>query len=466
MSFFEFRSSSFAVCLFFFIPVDSKSSESSLFLFVSNWLLRILQYNNSGKSASRRLKDRFGEVGRIINPIPTGTTNKDDRNDENIDDDLFDVEWVMGGKALGVRRVELIRTTAEAEGMTQEGSRRRRRSVAAARELHEVELRKAATGGKASQKREYPAPPPKKGETKEKKKSNAHKLPEKPKKAVAAKTNKVAPKPKAKPSSNRSRSGAATKKRKRDEETTEPETVPSKSQQELMDSEKSDLYGKQKREFEKFVTGLEKVDRFCFFMDDAPSEFVEEYDEFGRWVPNTAGDTEPENSIDRGFVAEERPAVESLSSDPTATARITGDSSKSAAKQKECAEKHIEPTFPPHPPYNFEMIWRRLKNGRYVLNREKWEEEERFEKFEPYYSTLDEKDRPKRRRSFNIKDVNPRVFYKRGVDWEQFRDDVIGMCDAALERQENAVEDDSSIPSEGRGSLVNACDKIKEVSWK
>jgi hypothetical protein len=52
--------------------------------------------------------------------------------------------------------------------------------------------------------------------------------------------------------------------------------------------------------------------------------------------------------------------------------------------------------------------------------------------------------------------VNRRVFHKKGIDWDTFRDDVVAMCDAAIARDHSA--------STSRGpSLTKTAKKIKEV---
>jgi hypothetical protein len=121
------------------------------------------------------------------------------------------------------------------------------------------------------------------------------------------------------------------------------------------------------------------------------------------------------------------------------------------------------PLFPSHPPYNWKMLRRRMELGRYVLDRQKLEEEERYMQLGPYYRTLGKK-RPRRRYTllgvkFKYEKRNPRVLHPKGVDWNLFRDDVLAMCDASTARDKDGDH-------ESKNSVTSAANKIKEVSLR
>ena len=80
------------------------------------------------------------------------------------------------------------------------------------------------------------------------------------------------------------------------------------------------------------------------------------------------------------------------------------------------------------------MIRRRMENGRYVLDRRKKEEDERFELFGSILCYLGQETTATKE---TLGDKSPhqsdqRVLHPHGVHWELFRDDVFAMCDAAV----------------------------------
>jgi hypothetical protein len=102
------------------------------------------------------------------------------------------------------------------------------------------------------------------------------------------------------------------------------------------------------------------------------------------------------------------------------------------------------------------MVRRRCENGRYVADRVKSEEEERQHLLGPYYKSLGKRACNKilgRKKNGKSK---LRVLHTKGVDWNLFRDDVLGMCEAAIAR-------DSDESTGARGSLTHAANKLKEV---
>lgn len=414
----------------------------------------------------------------------------------------FDIEWVLGGKVFKLRRFELVRTTAEREGMTQEYTNRRRpkrKPTSFAEEV--VQADAAKKKAKQENKKEQGGSNPTAAAaaaalpngTKNGSKHGTLKKPNKKQKtgAAAKDTTNNVKRPKKKPAAhNQERAvvmdvppvdaetavvvigdsssvegdhtavaadiastatGAeasldvdttekvdvvrpvkptaggkkiAAKKRppqpkvgrKRKTPAIEEPAVPAESAA----STAMDLYERHRREFERCLSRIEKIDKFGFFLDAVPDEYEEHYD-----------------------------PVDAVASSPGS------DNGKMVANKVPLTR-----SFPSHPPYNWRVVRQRLEQGRYVIDREKLEEEERFRQLKPYYLTLDKKKRPKRgKRLKNADGVNPRVMHKNGVDWITFREDVMGMCQAALERAAQTDQEDTGRP----GSLSYAVNKIREV---
>lgn len=98
-----------------------------------------------------------------------------------------------------------------------------------------------------------------------------------------------------------------------------------------------------------------------------------------------------------------------------------------------------QPTvFPDTPPFNFTVIRKRMAHGRYVLDRVRQQKE----------------------RSFSSSSrTAPALLHPNGVHWDQFRDDVVQMCDAAIARDPDGADG-------GRGTLGHAANKTKTVSLR
>lgn len=156
-----------------------------------------------------------------------------------------------------------------------------------------------------------------------------------------------------------------------------------------------DLYEPHKRDFEKCLARLEKQDIYAFFL----------------------GDTPPEHDEDYGVVSDAQ--------------------ASSAQSQENGVSTPVQPQaqFPDTPPFNFTIIRKRMAHGRYVLDRV----------------------RQHRERVFSSSHIAPELLHPKGVHWDQFRDDVVNMCDAAIARDPQGM-------SGGTGTLGNAAKKIKDVS--
>ena len=369
----------------------------------------------------------------------------------------YDIEWVLGGRASNVERHELVYTTAEAEGMLDGGPRRKRKAAT------EPAKTTATTATKqAAKKRTKVGSGGAKGG----------------KKASAASSTKKS----ANASGSRSK-GAA--KRKLQSQADDPLL----STNDATKQSGKDMYEKHRREFERMLARIEKVDQFGFFLDDVPPE----HDDGGDNSDNAATSAAP-MAIDQ------------------AVADHCGGASSSLEEKKDEEDSMPAPTTKPCPkvandldssasraPYNWAVIKERAEKGRYVADRQKqvdgklqqlqqsyraWLEKEaldptsahRFAEIERPTSLVVEE---KTRDGATFKDDGDAAAaateggisssegsgYRRfqipnpkGVDWDLFRQDVLDMCDAAVARDPDEGEDD------GPGTLGYAIKKIKEVS--
>jgi hypothetical protein len=474
----------------------SNSHTHVYFLFLSH----------SGFESSKRLNERDGHLGRITKCIQDG------------EETLYDVEWILGGKLSGLRRSDMVHTTAENEGMTEDASRNRRKRKPSSF-MEEVVKQDAVKSNK-------------------KKAVAAKKMAETVKKVVVVKKKPAAvKKPKPKASSAKLKAQAPNGKQPSNPKRKTAETKPKAGKKRRLDelpppvesvvSAALDVYERHRREFERIVARLEKVDPFGFFFDDVPPEYDENYDidnsgggdgddvdnnkdtpstdaaerevSLGESAPGVDKDTNGELSdmaveeqakLESGPLAKETAAVDDAQREiplselaPGFEKDAKGESSDMAvdegaksqssllAKETAVVEAATEPTdetkpestdetkpptYPSHAPFNWEMIRRRCENGRYVADRIKAEEEERQHLLGPYYKSLGKRACNKilgRKKNGKSK---LRVLHAKGVDWNLFRDDVLGMCKAAIAR-------DSDESMGARGSLTHAANKLKEV---
>jgi hypothetical protein len=165
------------------------------------------------------------------------------------------------------------------------------------------------------------------------------------------------------------------------------------------------LFEKHRREFERTVGRLEKVDKYNWFWDDAPDEFDAKY----------GGDTNAK--------------------------------------------------FPDHAPFNWEMIKRRHEHGPYGLNRENQEGEERFKVLAPCYTGRGkwlkrrfEDSSAAAAKKLKKRKPNRRVINPHGVDWDLSAQDAYNMIQAAVERNSK----DSHDPDDKQGVLC-AARKVREA---
>jgi hypothetical protein len=433
-------------------------------------------------------------------------------SDENGSEEttLYDVDWILGGKLSGLRRSDVVHTTAENEGMTEDAGRNRRASRKPTSFMDEVVKQDAVKDSK------------KKAVAAKKKADTVKKVVVVKKKPAAVKKAK----PKASSTKPKSQAAQSTSNTKRKVAESKPKTGSKKRRldevppPEPVVSAALDVYERHRREFERIIARLEKVDAFGFFFDDIPPEFDENYDiddggggvgddvdrakdadtplmEVGQGenileesAPCADKDVKGELSdmvVEEGEKSQSNPLAKETAAIQPATEHT--DEAKSASIQPatehtdETKSAAIEPAsepidettsaatqpatepidetksptiYPSHPPFNWEMVRRRTENGRYVADRIKSEEEERLRLLGPYYKALGKRATNKiLGRKKNAK-AKLRVLHTKGVDWNLFRDDVLGMCEAAFAR-------DSEESTGASGSLTYAANKIKEV---
>ena len=325
------------------------------------------------------MRDRDEGLGRVYRSIP---------------EDGYDVDWVLGGRLFNVPRWELRFTTAEAEGLMDAPRRKRKPNV---RRLTPPENFPKKAKLAVSEK-------------KNKKKSTAKRSPtkERPLKK-SSKTARADPKVK---------SISAKKANSVDTSDTDSETA--------RPSHALDMYKRHRKEFERSLIRLEKVDTFGFFLGDPLPGFDEFYNE-----ENKEDNTNKATST----VSGKSESTERV--DPLIGTSVKGD------RPENCQKPVL---FPSQPPFNWTVVRKRMDHGRYVLDRIKMEEDHRknchaLVPVDKYKNTA---------ARHNLK-------YSKGVHWNQFRKDVLGMCDAAISR-------DPSGTSGGTGTLGHTAKKIKDVS--
>jgi hypothetical protein len=400
------------------------------------------------------------------------TTGKNDVADDH--PFRYDVEWVLGGKSSNLMRVELNYTTADAEGMTDDANRsRRKRKPSTFLQDATMDVTKKTTKKATAEKKKA---------TVEKKhatataKSKKLKTGEKKVGSTAAASKKV----KSDEGPTKAASSGA-RKRKVSEITTSTTTNGSKQKKTKAGTDNQrdvaadstttsagmDLYERHRREFERIVTRLEKLDPFGFFKRDPPPEFDEQY--YPTSSPLTSA-SDGNSAKDVHNNVEEGDPVKDSTTAPTETTQEPAvcdaqfplaNVAKVAKLSKKKLRESTEPIFPSHPPFNWKMVRRRMEHNRYVLDREYQEEEERFRQLAPYYKSMGlRRKRPATKKTTKTvpnrkKKLNSRVLHAKGVDWELFLKDVTGMCDAAVACESKVTG--------GSGTISVTASKIKEV---
>eukprot|EP00804_Cyclotella_cryptica_P023246 CCRYP_000433-RA/>CCRYP_000433-RA protein AED:0.02 eAED:0.02 QI:325/1/1/1/1/1/5/149/3140 len=359
---------------------------------------------DSEQTRSGRIQGGLARIYRT-HPPPTDGSASEYR---------YDIEYVLGGKVFNIPRQELLYTTAEAEGLVSSNLRERRGSRS--RNGQEEEDKKTSPPNK--RKRDCANKKPASIDGSVCSRNSRSRTP------AAKKTNKEEETVK----SNKTSKLAPRRTSRRTSTDDDASDVVNASTNN--DSRAMDMYVRHKRELERSLARLEKVDRFGFFFDSCPPEFDENYD---------AVDAEEE------FL------------------------------------------FPDTPPFNLVVLRKRFEAGRYDLDMVKAEVKRRTEirdimtadakvhlnetmgetvkqtiKEEP--SEMDSQTDDGNGTHSNDNHDNTCLYgevartmrHPIGVDWDTFNSDVIRMCDAAINRDPEGVE-------LGSGHLGFAANKIKKV---
>lgn len=324
---------------------------------------------------------------------------------------LYDLEFMLGGKIGSVGRSDLNYTTALAEGMIGDTKRKRKpKSV-------------------------FVSSPEKKGGKATKKKSG-------PKKTNTATTSKnTGPKKASKTGKKRAASSSTSKANAKKTKISKAEPAVEEDSSTMVN-----LYDRHRREFERSVGRLEKADPYHWFLGDVPPEFDECYTDESQTGGPSKGTAASITSS--GAAPVETPSPSSQSPSPgnnDSTTKVFAITEKTASDEKQALK------FPDHPPYNFHMLRKRLKHGRYVVDRKKLEIEEHRKLMKPYLNSMGLDDSNGGRQSSKL-----RVLHPKSVDWDLFRKDVMGMCDSAGQR--NMECDDGSA-----GTISHTCKRIKDA---
>ena len=353
----------------------------------------------------KKLRDQYdGALGRILRQVPI-----EPEDDQDPDGHMFryDVEMVLGGRLSSLERADLLYTTAQEEGMTGDSRSRRTRKPSLVKEAA-LEAKKETTK------------PKKKSGPKKGKQTPATKAPTKgAKKRPANDKNKAAAK-KAKP--------------------TVVEDPPSNAM---------DMYERHRREFERSVVRLEKADLYDFFLGDVPDELDECYanDDPTADIPSSSAPEPPTPSSDAQHTT--------IDASDQASPMITDSDTKDTSTQNQT------PIYTVHTirqaPYNFDIIRKRMENDRYVLDTEALDEEERFQRLAPYFKSMGRRISKPNKKKKKSQKPNPLVLHPKGVNWDLFHQDVLSMCDSAVERNGPEANPDHT------GTLCHSANKIKDV---
>ena len=331
-------------------------------------------------------------MAKVSRNIPIDDSVSTDSAAANGHDFHYDVDLVLGGKLTNLDRADLEYTTAEAEGMIGDTRARRKRKT---------EPKEPQEPSKSPSSSDKP---------KTQKKTSGKQAKGAGKKRKASDTGK----------------GAGSKKSKAAAVDPSSTTTPANA---------ADVYERHRREFEKFLTRLEKVDEYGHFYGPVPPEFDETYESKVVEFEETSSET--------------KEAVDETKS--TEVHENQQQSAEPAAPKKPQNEEEI--IFPDSPPYNFDIIRKRMEKGRYVLDLDLQERNERYELMLPYYQSIGAKiSKPKKK-----KRPSTQSLHTIAVNWDVCVDDISKMCEAALARHP-----EENTPKE-RGTLGFSVMKIKEA---
>lgn len=444
----------------------------------------VVQRNDS------RLTRHDGALGRISKSIANDGIERNEKEYENSLEHhpfRYDVDLILGGKIPNCHRLDLQYTTAEAEGMTSEGLRKRKRKKTPESNADPEAVKE----------------PPNNARKEDKKQKHGDKKMNASTKKVASKSSKK----------RKSPSNAATKKKgngkknKKVKESTNVKPVENDS------TIGKDLFSKHEKDFERSFTRLEKMDHFGFFLeppDNSDANFAssqpknslassERNDTFPQQgctsqsktqTTNHALDTVSEVAIKDSIIETKSPSSNDVASPITSIAESRLDLPEETPLQslKETSnvlsDESLGQTDPESkPPLTWNDLRARRNSGRYILHRLEKLEKERNKRLGPYKwdkrkrrqqlekdgvnvgdgsKTGDMMPKPvskptaKRNLTRNGVRVHPRVLHEKGIHWDLFRADVCAMCNSAIER-------DPLGASGGSGTLGHAATKIMQL---
>ena len=351
-----------------------------------------------------------GALARIVKSNPI----KDEETElkQNGHDFTYDIELILGGKLNGVRRFELQYTTAFEEGMTGDSRRQRKRKPS---QLVSENSNCAETDSSTARKKE--------------KKTSVN-----GKANVKTTTKNANSKKRGSKTVNNANGKKKSKNSKSNTATSEVTKV-------IMTNSNNPnsglgMFERHRREFERCLLRLQKIDVYNFFSDD---DVPPEYDECYELDSNSTVDQTDSAPLENG-------ALEPSGALHTSATSSSSDMPLSISRENVNEKESKSITFPNHPPYNFVVLRKRLERGRYLLDRlQRVANEENFDCDGTKITVAD--GRRLRSPSFSLQ-------HPTGIDWELFRDDIIGMCSTAVRRNSDNFDDGSP------GTLSNTAEKI------
>ena len=386
-----------------------------------------------------------GGLARIVSVHPES---------EGTDGPTYDIEYLLGGKHSGFDRDDLVYTTAEDEGLTDDGAGRRRRALVGKQEPSAADEPQDDAATKT--KRASTTTTSKKGKdrkpgltasaaAKKRRKSGGTSEDDSQSKASRSDISKQGwEKRGANKSAKLTGKGGKSKASAKDAKAAKPAKRGTKrGSSDAVESDatpandsskeaRKDLYGKHKKEMEKSILRLEKVDRFGFFLDTTPVEFDENYE--------VDEDSETGESDDGAMSRAWRP-------------------------------NGIE--FPTGPPFDFHVLRKRFAAGRYDKDLVTPELERQRDIRAILAAQAKETDGTNGENgdaNENADDGSPReagddldldtlarsMCHPVAVDWDLLKSDVDSMCDAAMARDPDGV-------NLGSGHLGFTARKVKKL---
>ena len=209
----------------------------------------------------------------------------------------------------------------------------------------------------------------------------------------------------------------------------------------------SGMFDRHKKELEKSLARLEHLDRnFGYFLGEPPEAFEEHY--------NIGSDQDCNNTKISEMINKSELNNSSIS-EPISNF-IHNQSTDNHGKREHVSKQEIIASTKMPPAYNFTIIEKRMRNGRYILDRAKLKKEEQVTLMSPYvewkkrknsilnnierHTEIDEQIKQLSSDS-NIESkyiTEPVIVHPNGMHWDLFHEDVTKMCDAAITRHPEA----------------------------